>query len=117
MKVARLLRKLILLNAESTPASSEIPGSSSDEHTTVNDTPVLRPADYSKIFGEDFRISDDESLDLVNASSLDVSAVKEALLHLLYACAPQVSSFSSYGVVITRHMKCSDDSCAGFIST
>lgn len=37
-KVARLLRKLILLNAESTPASSEIPGSSSDEHTTVNDT-------------------------------------------------------------------------------
>lgn len=101
MKVARLLRKLSLLNAESTPALSEIPESSSDDNTAVNDTPVLRPADYSKIFGEDFRISDDESLDLVNASILDVSAVEEALLHLLYACASQVSSFSSESVVIT----------------
>lgn len=90
MKVARLLRKLSLLNAESLPASTEMPGSGIDENTAVNDTPLMRPADYSKLFGEEFRVSDDDSLDLVSASTLDISVVEEALLHLLYACASQV---------------------------
>jgi len=94
VKVARLLRKLSLLNAESLPATTEMPGSGSDENTAVNDTPVMRPADYSKLFGEEFRISEEDSLDLVSASILDVSVVEEALLHLLYACASQVRFFT-----------------------
>lgn len=61
-----------------------------DENTAVNDTPLMRPADYFKLFGEEFRVSDDDSLDLVSASTLDISVVEEALLHLLYACASQV---------------------------
>lgn len=100
MKVARLLRRLSLLNAESLPSTTEIPGSGSDESASVNDTPPMRPADYSKLFGEEFRVLDEEGLDLASARTLDISVVEEALLHLLYACASQVRFSTSHGDVL-----------------
>ncbi|KAG0598738.1 hypothetical protein M758_12G097000 [Ceratodon purpureus] len=87
-KVARLLRKLSLLNADGLRVTTELPGSGSDESTVANDTPLM-PADYSRLFGEEYRVTDDDSLDLGSASTLDISIVEEALLHLLYACASQ----------------------------
>ena len=89
VQVARLLRKLSLLNADGLRVTTELPGSGSDESTVANDTPLM-PADYSRLFGEEYRVTDDDSLDLGSASTLDISIVEEALLHLLYACASQV---------------------------
>lgn len=88
-KVARLLRKLSLLNAEILPATADLVGPGNEESPTVNETPPMRPTDYSKLFGEEFCVPDDDSLDLSSASTLDISVVEEALLHLLFACATQ----------------------------
>lgn len=90
MQVARLLRKLSLLNAEILPATADLVGPGNEESPTVNETPPMRPTDYSKLFGEEFCVPDDDSLDLSSASTLDISVVEEALLHLLFACATQV---------------------------
>jgi hypothetical protein len=87
-----------MLNADSLRPTTELPGSGSDENTAANDTPLM-PADYSKLFGEEYRVSDDDSVDLGSAGTLDISVVEEALLHLLYACASQVCfSTLHYGV-------------------
>ncbi|KAK8589936.1 hypothetical protein V6N13_088740 [Hibiscus sabdariffa] len=44
--------------------------------------------DYSKLFGEDFRLIDDH-WDTRILNVLDVGAVEEGILHVLYACASQ----------------------------
>lgn len=46
-------------------------------------------ADYSSLFGEEFRIPDDQ-WDAYCLNVLDVAAVEEGILHVLYACASQV---------------------------
>lgn len=48
-------------------------------------------ADYSSLFGEEFRIPDDH-WDTYCLNVLDVGVVEEGILHVLYACASQVGN-------------------------
>ncbi len=51
-----------------------------------NPVPIV---DYSNLFGEEFRIPDDH-WDTSYLNILDLGAVEEGILHVLYACASQV---------------------------
>lgn len=88
--MARLLRKLSLLNSESALIATEGSAVGVEDNIAANDTPPMRPADYTKLFGEDFRIPEDDTLEIGSASMIDIPLVEEALLHVLYACATQV---------------------------
>ena len=70
--------------------------SSSDVPTTVNDkvpsselVGALQTTDYSNLFGEEFRVTDD-NWDFKYLQLLDIKAVEEGILHVLFACASQV---------------------------
>lgn len=59
---------------------------------------VLNPVstvDYSNLFGDDFQIPDD-LWDNSIINILDVGAVEEGILHVLYACASQVDCSISF---------------------
>lgn len=90
IQVARLLRKLAGLRSESGPTSIETAGTEDSTLSGVIDTAALQSADFSSLFGEDFRV-DDDSLEIGSASTMDIASVEEGLLHLLYACATQVT--------------------------
>lgn len=49
----------------------------------------LSLVDYSNLFGEDFRIPD-EQWDCSYLNIVDTGAVEEGILHVLYSCASQV---------------------------
>lgn len=49
----------------------------------------IRLVDYSNLLGEEFHIPDDH-WDTGYLSILDLGAVEEGILHVLYACASQV---------------------------
>lgn len=51
-----------------------------------NPVPIV---DYSSLFGEEFGIPDDQ-WDTSYLNILDLGAVEEGILHVLYACASQV---------------------------
>ncbi|KAH1082988.1 hypothetical protein J1N35_022749 [Gossypium stocksii] len=85
----RMLQKLI------EPVMTAIESNSSTEVTSVLDesskSELLNPlpmSDYSKLFGEEFRLIDDH-WDTRILTVLDVGAVEEGILHVLYACASQ----------------------------
>ncbi|CAK7341719.1 unnamed protein product [Dovyalis caffra] len=87
--VSRILHKLIepvAVQETSTPASevtSVMEETSKSELS--NPVPLL---DYSSLFGEEFQIPDD-NWDSSILSVLDIGAVEEGILHVLYACASQ----------------------------
>lgn len=68
--------------------------STSDDITKAEVTCHVHLADYSGLFGEEFRIPED-SCDAAYLNVLDIAAVEEGILHVLYACASQVGSSSS----------------------
>lgn len=81
--------------------SAEIAYSVLDETPkTELSNPVLL-VDYSNLFGEDFRIPEDQ-WDLSYLTILDLGAVEEGILHVLFACAAQVS-YNLRGVVHLQH--------------
>ncbi|XP_057969219.1 uncharacterized protein LOC131158392 [Malania oleifera] len=87
---ARALHKLIEPSTvqEASISSSKVTSSFSDEMSkSVLSDPALL-VDYSNLFGEEFRIPDDcwESSYL---NVLDIGAVEEGILHILYACVSQ----------------------------
>ncbi|KAL3678453.1 hypothetical protein R1sor_021409 [Riccia sorocarpa] len=106
-KVARILRRL---NGSSSSAAnslsvgesavsaggSSVPGfeegfGSSEAAVTLSSAVTVSssPSDYSSIFGEAFKPYDDDGPDISHFGILDVAAVEEGLLHVLYACASQ----------------------------
>uniref|UniRef100_A0A9I9CNE9 Galactose-binding domain-containing protein n=1 Tax=Cucumis melo TaxID=3656 RepID=A0A9I9CNE9_CUCME len=60
----------------------------SDEFSKPASSDAISIIDYSKLFGEDFEVPDDK-WDLSYLSILDVGAVEEGILHILFACASQ----------------------------
>ncbi|KAM1229987.1 hypothetical protein ACFX2I_040199 [Malus domestica] len=85
---ARILHKLI----EPVPAHE---GSASPREVTSEDeaakSEITNPAplvDYSNLFGEEFQLPDDH-WDSSSLNILDIGAVEEGILHVLYACASQ----------------------------
>ncbi|CAA7403903.1 unnamed protein product [Spirodela intermedia] len=86
---SRSLQKLVV------PTSSEevfIPVSDSTsslpDETAKSEAPSHYLSDYSKLFGEEFQISDDHwEVSLINL--LDITSVEEGVFHMLCACAAQ----------------------------
>uniref|UniRef100_A0A2P2M4Z1 DNA-repair protein Xrcc1 N-terminal domain-containing protein n=1 Tax=Rhizophora mucronata TaxID=61149 RepID=A0A2P2M4Z1_RHIMU len=86
---ARILHKLI------EPITVQEASNSAGEATPVTDDSskyeLTNPAplvDYSSLFGEEFQILDDH-WDTSILNVLDIGAVEEGILHVLYACASQ----------------------------
>lgn len=85
----------VLLKLEHPNIMQEASISSSDVTTTVNDKVpsyellgALQTTDYSNLFGEEFRVTDD-NWDFKYLQLLDIKAVEEGILHVLFACASQ----------------------------
>ncbi|XP_059649038.1 uncharacterized protein LOC132294992 isoform X2 [Cornus florida] len=81
---SRILLKLIgpITVQEGSISSSDVKSSKADLSN-----PILF-VDYSSLFGEEFRIPDDQwESNYINI--LDIAAVEEGILHVLYACASQ----------------------------
>ena len=80
---ASLSLQKLLLPASSTETAQSLPH---DESEKASD---LRLSDYSKLFGDEFLVPD-ENWDVSLISLLDISLVEEGMFHMLYACAAQV---------------------------
>lgn len=61
-----------------------------DETSNVEPSSPLPLLDYSNLFGEEFGMPD-QQWDCSYLNILDIGAVEEGLLHVLYACASQVT--------------------------
>ncbi|XP_058085820.1 uncharacterized protein LOC131233204 isoform X3 [Magnolia sinica] len=87
-------RALQKLTEPGTSVEASIPSSDSassavpDEAAKAEASGHVHLADYSSLFGEEFRIPDD-NWDAYYLNVLDLSAVEEGILHVLYACASQ----------------------------
>ncbi|XAR54275.1 hypothetical protein NMG60_11029333 [Bertholletia excelsa] len=88
--VSRILLKLIepLKLQQASNSSSDIKSSPTDEasQSEHSNSPLL--VDYSNLFGEEFQIPEDH-WDTNCLTVLDIGAVEEGILHVLYACASQ----------------------------
>ena len=73
-------------------ASIPSPGIASSPDEALKAEETIHPflIDYSNLFGEEFQIPGDH-WDANYLSVLDIGAVEEGILHVLYACASQVS--------------------------
>ncbi|CAL9043701.1 unnamed protein product [Musa banksii] len=60
----------------------------SDEIVKTEVTSHMQPADYSSLFGEEFKLPEDY-WDASYLNVLDISAVEEGILHVLFGCASQ----------------------------
>ncbi|GMP42149.1 hypothetical protein CsSME_00011983 [Camellia sinensis var. sinensis] len=86
---SRILLKLIeplKLQQSSIPSSDTTSSPDEASNSELSNPPVL--VDYSNLFGDEFRIPEDH-WDANYLSVLDVGAVEEGILHVLYACASQ----------------------------
>ncbi|XP_022718696.1 uncharacterized protein LOC111276964 isoform X3 [Durio zibethinus] len=85
----RMLQKLTepLMMADESNLSAEVTPAL-DESSKLEFPYPLPMADYSKLFGEEFQVIDDH-WDTRILNVLDVGAVEEGILHVLYACASQ----------------------------
>ncbi|KAJ4952696.1 hypothetical protein NE237_029528 [Protea cynaroides] len=86
----RVLQKLIdpITSLEESIPSSELTSSVSDETPKAEGSNNVLLADYSILFGDEFLIPD-ENWDTNYLNLLDIGAVEEGILHVLYACASQ----------------------------
>jgi hypothetical protein len=88
--VSRILHKLIepVAVQETSTTASDVTSvmDETSKSELSNPVPLL---DYSSLFGEEFQIPDDH-WDSSILSVLDIGAVEEGILHVLYACASQV---------------------------
>lgn len=77
---------------EASVCSSEVTsGDESLKSELFNSVSLL---DYSNMFGEEFQLPDDQ-WDSNYINILDLAAVEEGILHVLYACASQVNYSNS----------------------
>lgn len=81
----KLVEPIAVQEASTSPDEA----ATSDEFSKPGSSDPVSIVDYSKLFGEDFEVPDDK-WDLSYLSILDVGAVEEGILHILFACASQV---------------------------
>ena len=87
------MHRLVEPNAsqeEPVPYSGLASSSISDETAKGEVLNYVHLADYSSLFGEEFKIPD-LCYDATYSNILDIAAVEEGIIHVLYACASQVS--------------------------
>lgn len=65
--------------------------------------------DYSTLFGEEFHIPDDQ-WDISYLNVLDLGAVEEGILHVLYGCASQVN-YTTRDKITPYHIVVFSDIC------
>ncbi|XP_021829892.1 uncharacterized protein LOC110770086 isoform X1 [Prunus avium] len=84
---ARVLHKLIepVAHEGSTPPGEVTYGDEAVKSEITNPAPLV---DYSNLFGEEFQLPGDH-WDSSYLNILDIGAVEEGILHVLYACASQ----------------------------
>ncbi|EXB70633.1 hypothetical protein L484_023818 [Morus notabilis] len=85
---SRILQKLlepVIVQEASTSPSEMTSGDESLKSELLIPVPLL---DYSNLFGEDFQLPDDQ-WDSSLLSILDLGAVEEGIIHVLFACASQ----------------------------
>ncbi|CAK9144814.1 unnamed protein product [Ilex paraguariensis] len=87
---SRILLKLIEPITVQKPyiPSPDVTSSVSEEASRSEPSNNFLVVDYSNLFGDEFRIADDH-WDSKYLNLLDVGAVEEGVLHVLYACASQ----------------------------
>ncbi|KAJ0989796.1 hypothetical protein J5N97_008152 [Dioscorea zingiberensis] len=87
---SKALQKLVepRTSPEEYPASDLATSAVSDEIAKADSLGHLPLMDYSSLFGEEFIIFDDQC-DTTYLNVLDIAAVEEGILHVLYACASQ----------------------------
>lgn len=73
---------------EPIPSRDLAPSSNSDENVKSEVPNYVCLADYSSLFGDEFKIAD-TCWDATYLSILDIAAVEEGIIHVLYACAAQ----------------------------
>lgn len=88
-QASRILLKLVEPVGVQEASTSADEAAISDEFSKLGSSDPVSIADYSKLFGEDFEVPDDK-WDLRYLSILDIGAVEEGILHILFACASQV---------------------------
>lgn len=99
IQASRMLRRLIEpVAGQQTNISTTSETSSEDETAKPVSMNRFSIADYSSLFGEEFCIPDDK-WDSSYFSILDVRAVEEGILHVLYACASQVKC-NNFGLML-----------------
>ena len=95
-QASRILLKLVepqKLQQGSIPSSDVTCSPDEASKSELSNPPPL--VDYSNLFGEEFQIPDDY-WDTNYLAVLDVGAVEEGILHVLYACASQVNYHINY---------------------
>lgn len=75
----------------STPPGEVTYGDEAVKSEITNPAPLV---DYSNLFGEEFQLPGDH-WDSSYLNILDIGAVEEGILHVLYACASQVDYSNS----------------------
>lgn len=90
-----------MLVQEASVPSSDAPSDldETSKYEVSNPVPLV---DYSNMFGEEFQLPDD-FWDSSILSILDVGAVEEGILHVLYACASQVDFISIGNIMFLKH--------------
>lgn len=100
-QAARILHKLIepvaLLEGSASPGEVTS-GDEAEKSEITNPAPLV---DYSTLFGEEFQLPDDH-WDSSYLNILDIAAVEEGILHVLYACVSQVD-YSNMDIKLNKH--------------
>lgn len=101
-QASRILYKLIepITMQEVSTIASEVTSASDETSKSELSNPVPL-VDYSSLFGEEFLIPDDQ-WDSSILNVLDIGAVEEGILHVLYACASQVD-YSIRDITLIKH--------------
>lgn len=89
-QASRILHKFIEPVAVQEASVSPTEVTSGDESPKSELVSSVTLVDYSNMFGEEFQLPDDQ-WDSNYLNTLDLGAVEEGILHVLYACASQVN--------------------------
>lgn len=101
-QASRILRKFMEPVAVQEVSVSPGEINSGDESSKSEVFSPFTLVDYSNMFGEEFQLPDDQ-WDSNYLNTLDLGAVEEGILHVLYACASQVN-YSNRDMELLAHI-------------
>ena len=94
LQASRIMQKLVVPDTGQDASTTKNDGTAvSDETSKLESWNLFSLPDYSDLFGEEFRMPD-VHWDCSHLNILDIGAVEEGILHVLFACASQVCYFN-----------------------
>lgn len=106
-----MLQKLLQPELDKSISNGDILLNHNGDEISKSDSPsLLLLTDYSSLFGEEFCISENQ-FDGSLLNILDISAVEEGILHVLYAAASQVNCL----IVEFLYISCGHHVCTGLL--